>query len=271
MSPISVANEATEKPGGFYFPIPREIHAVRLRNEAAITQYVNVKPRVIYSLTFGTTRTCAQNEVLRVSAGGMSSDLTIQTLYSADGSDTYAWAFETTSDFVKIAFHNPGNQEDPTCGPLIDHVAIKEMRPITYTKGNLVKNGGFEAGPHVYKNFSTGVLILPLKQDKYSPIPGWMVQYVKPVKYIDSKNFVVPSGSAAVELIGGKETGIAQTHPALARRVHFRNKEKQSSCGRESEVAPMGKYLVSGLSRKGIYEVKGQKLKDHEEQKLKTT
>ncbi|KAJ8565067.1 hypothetical protein K7X08_001527 [Anisodus acutangulus] len=192
---------AGRQPGGFYFPIPRGIHAVRLGNEAAISQYVNVKPRVIYSLTFGTTRTCAQNEVLRVSAGGMSSDLPIQTLYSADGSDTYAWAFETTSDFVKIAFHNPGNQEDPTCGPLIDHVAIKGMRPITYTK----------AGPHVYKNFSTGVLILPLKQDKYSPIPGWMVQYVKPVKYIDSKNFVVPSGSAAVELIGGKETGIAQT------------------------------------------------------------
>ncbi|KAH0682322.1 hypothetical protein KY285_019865 [Solanum tuberosum] len=77
--------------------------------------------------------------------------------------------------------------------------------------GNLVKNGGFEAGPHVFKNFSTGVLVLPLKQDKYSPIPGWMIQFAKPAKYIDSKHFLVPSGNAAIELIGGRETGIAQT------------------------------------------------------------
>ncbi|CAN4107211.1 unnamed protein product [Withania somnifera] len=141
----------------------------------------------------------------------MSSDLSIQTLYSADGGDTYAWAFKTTSNFVKVTFHNPGMQEDPACGPLIDHVAIKEMPMATYTKGNLVKNGGFEAGPHVFKNFSSGVLVLPLKQDKYSPIPGWMVQFAKPAKYIDSKHFSVPSGNAAVELIGGRETGIAQT------------------------------------------------------------
>ncbi|XP_060184757.1 protein DUF642 L-GALACTONO-1,4-LACTONE-RESPONSIVE GENE 2-like isoform X2 [Lycium barbarum] len=75
---------------------------------------------------------------------------------------------------------------------------------------NLVKNGGFEVGPHVFKNFSREVLVLPLKQDKYSPIPGWMVQFMKPAKYIDSKHFLVPWGNAAVELIGGRETGIAQ-------------------------------------------------------------
>ncbi|OIT38111.1 PREDICTED: uncharacterized protein LOC109239859 [Nicotiana attenuata] len=198
------------QPGGFYFPIPRGAHAVRLGNEASISQYVKVKPNTTYSLTFGATRTCAQDEVLTVSAAGMSSDLPIQTLYSADGGDTYAWAFKANSDLVKVTFHNPGIQEDPTCGPLIDHVAIKEMSPATYTKGNLVKNGGFENGPHVFKNFSTGVLVLPLKQGPYSPIPGWMVQFAKPAKYIDSKHFLVPSGFGAVELIGGRETGIAQ-------------------------------------------------------------
>ncbi|KAJ8565066.1 hypothetical protein K7X08_001526 [Anisodus acutangulus] len=114
----------------------------------------------MYSFTFGATRTCAQDEVLRVSAGGMSSDLPIQTLYSADGGDTYAWAFESTSDFVEVTFHNPGIQEDPTCGPLIDHIAIKEMPMATYA--------------------AKGVLVLPVKQDKYSPTPGWMVQFMKP-------------------------------------------------------------------------------------------
>lgn len=76
--------------------------------------------------------------------------------------------------------------------------------------GNLVKNGGFEYGPHVFKNFSTGVLLLPKIQDLYSPLPGWIIESMKPVKYIDSKHFLVPSGLAAIELIGGRECAIAQ-------------------------------------------------------------
>ncbi|CAA2990159.1 Hypothetical predicted protein [Olea europaea subsp. europaea] len=76
--------------------------------------------------------------------------------------------------------------------------------------GNLVKNGGFEVGPHVFKNFSTGILVLPKRQDLYSPIPGWILESLKPVKYIDSKHFNVPSGFAAVEFVGGRETAIAQ-------------------------------------------------------------
>lgn len=123
------------QPGGFYFPIPRGAHAVRLGNEASIYQYVKVKPGVVYSLTFSVTRTCAQNEVLHVSVPGMFSELPIQTLYSADGGDTYAWAFKAASSVVKVTFYNPGVQEDPTCGPLLDAIAIKEILPLKYTKG----------------------------------------------------------------------------------------------------------------------------------------
>ncbi|XP_031103137.1 uncharacterized protein LOC116006788 [Ipomoea triloba] len=198
------------QPGGFYFAIPRGAHAVRLGNEASISQYLKVKPRAIYSVTFGATRTCAQDEVLAVSIPGQKSELPIQTLYSADGGDTYAWAFRAPSGVVKLTFHNPGVQEDPACGPLIDAVAIKEIPPLKYTKGNLVKNGGFESGPHLFTNFSTGVLVLPKGKDPYSSIPAWIVESLKPVKYIDSKHFLVPRGRAAVELIGGRETAIAQ-------------------------------------------------------------
>ncbi|CAA2976160.1 uncharacterized protein LOC111365947 [Olea europaea subsp. europaea] len=201
------------QPGGFYFAVPRGVHAVRLGNEASVSQYIkNLNAGTIYTLTFGATRTCAQDEALRISVnpGRMSSDLPIQTLYSSDGGDTYAWSFKATSNVVKVTFHNPGMQEDPTCGPLLDAIAIKEMLPLTYTRGNLVKNGGFEVGPHVFKNFSTGILVLPKRQDLYSPIPGWIVESLKPVKYIDSKHFNVPSGFAAVEFVGGRETAIAQ-------------------------------------------------------------
>ncbi|KAJ0042634.1 hypothetical protein Pint_17897 [Pistacia integerrima] len=198
------------QPGGFYFAVPRGVHAVRLGNEASISQSVNVKAGVIYTLTFGATRTCAQDEVLRVSVPGQSNDLPIQTLYSSDGGDTYALAFKAISKVVKVTFHNPGIQEDPACGPLLDAIAIKEMLPLKYTKGNLVKNGGFEVGPHVFKNFSTGVLLPPKQQDLISPLPGWIIESLKPVKYIDKKHFFVPSGFAAIELVAGRESAIAQ-------------------------------------------------------------
>ncbi|GMN54730.1 hypothetical protein TIFTF001_023859 [Ficus carica] len=198
------------QPGGFYLAVPRGEHAVRLGNEASVSQNVVVKPGSVYSLTFGATRTCAQDEVLRISAGSQSSDLSIQTLYSSDGGDCYAYTFKAESKVVKITFHNPGIQEDPSCGPLLDHIAIKEVWPLRYTRGNLVKNSGFEIGPHVFKNFSTGILLPPKIQDLISPLPGWIIESLKPVKYIDRKHFSVPSGFAAIEFVAGRESAIAQ-------------------------------------------------------------
>ncbi|XP_041028586.1 uncharacterized protein LOC121268393 [Juglans microcarpa x Juglans regia] len=199
------------QPGGFFFAVPRGVHAVKLGNEASISQGVNVNPGSIYSITFGATRTCAQDEVLRVSVPGQSTDLSIQTLFSSNGGDTYAFAFKATSKVVKMTFHNPGIQEDPTCGPLLDAIAIKELLPLKYsTRGNLVKNAGFEIGPHVFKNFSTGILLPPKQLDLISPLPGWIIESLKPVKYIDRKHFYVPSGLAAIELVAGRESAIAQ-------------------------------------------------------------
>ncbi|KAJ6747486.1 F17A17.37 PROTEIN [Salix koriyanagi] len=159
------------QPGGFYLAIPRGVHAVRLGNEASISQNLALKRGSIYALTFGATRTCAQDE---------------------------------------LTFHNPGIQEDPTCGPLLDAIAIKELLPLKYSKGNLVKNGGFEVGPHVFTNFSTGILLPPKQIDQISPLPGWIIESLKPVKYIDSKHFFVPKGLAAIELVAGRESAIAQ-------------------------------------------------------------
>ncbi|XP_027066800.2 protein TEEBE-like [Coffea arabica] len=209
------------QPGGFYFAIPRGAQAARLGNEASISQYVKVKPGAMYSLTFAVTRTCAQDEKLRGSVPGFSTELPIQTLFSSDGGDTYAWAVKATSDVFKVTFHNPGIQEDPTCGPLLDAIAIKEILPLRYTKGNLVKNGDFETGPHVFKNFSTGVLLLPKRTDIYSSLPGWIVESLKPVKYVDSKHFSVPQGLAAIELVGGIETAIAQIIRTVPNKFYF--------------------------------------------------
>jgi len=130
------------QPGGFYFPVPRGVHAVRLGNLGTISQNVRVKSGLVYSLTFGATRTCAQDENIKVSVPGQANELPLQTVFSSDGGDTYAWAFKATSDVVKVTFHNPGVQEDRTCGPLLDVVAIKEILPLRYTRGKSINISG---------------------------------------------------------------------------------------------------------------------------------
>ncbi|KAE8697175.1 NAC domain [Hibiscus syriacus] len=142
--------------------------------------------------------TCAQDEVLKISVPGQTSGISIQTLYSTDG----------------------GVQEDPTCGPLLNAIAIKEMPPLTYTQGNLVRNGGFEIGPHTFKNYSTGVLLPPHKQDSISPLPGWIVKSLKPVKFIDKRHFSAPSGLFAIEMVAGIESAIAQVITTVPNKLY---------------------------------------------------
>ena len=117
------------QPGGMFFAVAHGVHAVRLGNEASISQTIKVKPGSLYALTFGASRTCAQEEVLSVIVLPQKGDLPLQTLYSSNGGDTYAWGFIPTSNTVTVKFHNPGVQEDPACGPLLDAVAIKELFP----------------------------------------------------------------------------------------------------------------------------------------------
>ncbi|XP_059649131.1 protein DUF642 L-GALACTONO-1,4-LACTONE-RESPONSIVE GENE 2-like [Cornus florida] len=198
------------QPGGMYFAVAHGVHAVKLGNKATISQTIVVKPGSLYALTFGATRTCAQDEVLRVSVPPETGDLPLQTLYSSNGGDTYAWGFRATSNVSKVIFHNPGVQEDPSCGPLLDVVAIKELFPPRPTRDNLVKNGGFEEGPHLLTNSSHGVLLPPKQKDITSPLPGWIIESLKAVKFVDSKHFNVPFGLAAVELVAGRESAIAQ-------------------------------------------------------------
>ncbi|KAL5719771.1 hypothetical protein ACHQM5_012512 [Ranunculus cassubicifolius] len=208
------------QPGGMFFAVAHGVHAVRLGNEASVAQTVAVKPGSFYAITFGASRTCAQDEVLRVSVAPQSGDLPLQTLYSSFGGDVYAWGFKATSKVAKITFHNPGMQEDPACGPLIDAVAIKELTPPTLTRVNMVKNGGFEEGPYVFKNNSEGVLIPPKQEDYTSPLPGWIIESLKAVKFIDSKHFNVPVGLYAVELVAGRESAIAQVLRTVPNKLY---------------------------------------------------
>lgn len=85
----------------------------------------------------------------------------------------------------------------------------------------------------MFPNTSWGVLIPPNIEDDHSPLPGWMVESLKAVKYIDSDHFSVPQLKRAVELVAGKESAIAQvarTIPGKMYALSFAVGDASNSC-----------------------------------------
>jgi len=199
-----------QKQGDMLLVVPEGAYAIRLGNEASIKQKVAVQKGMYYAITFSAARTCAQEEKLNISVAPDSGVLPMQTLYSSNGWDSYAWAFKAMYDTVEILIHNPGVEEDPACGPLVDSIAMRTLYPPKLTGTNLLKNGDFEEGPYVFPDASWGTLIPPNIEDDHSPLPGWMVESLKAVKYIDAEHFAVPTKRRAVELVAGRESVIAQ-------------------------------------------------------------
>ncbi|XVF25483.1 hypothetical protein REPUB_Repub13aG0216200 [Reevesia pubescens] len=77
-------------------------------------------------------------------------------------------------------------------------------------KDNAVVNPGFEFGPWMFQNVSLGVLLPTNLDEETSPLPGWMVESNRAVRYIDSNHYAVPEGKRAIELVSGKEGIISQ-------------------------------------------------------------
>ncbi|KAK7377249.1 hypothetical protein VNO80_02671 [Phaseolus coccineus] len=222
-----------QKQGDMLLVVPEGAYAVRLGNEASIKQRIKVMKGMYYSITFMVARTCAQEERINISVTPDWGVIPIQTLYTSSGWDPIAFGFRAESETVEMLIHNPGKEEDPACGPLIDSVALRTLYPPRATNQNLLKNGGFEEGPYVFPNSSWGVIIPPNIEDDHSPLPGWMVESLKAVKYIDSDHFSVPQGKRAVELIAGKESAIAQvarTIPGKTYVLSFSVGDASNSC-----------------------------------------
>ncbi|KAL9669652.1 hypothetical protein QQ045_007199 [Rhodiola kirilowii] len=214
-----------KKQGDMLLVVPEGAYAVRLGNEASITQKLKVVRGNYYSITFSTARTCAQEEKLNVSVYPNSEKndwgiLPMQTMYSSNGWDLYSWAFQADASLVDLTIHNPGVEEDPACGPLIDSIALKPLSIPKPTKDNIIKNGDFEEGPYVIPSTGGGVLIPPYIEDDHTPLPGWKVESLKAVKYVDTEHFNVPGGKRAIELIGGKESAIRQLVRTIPGKIY---------------------------------------------------
>lgn len=127
--------ESGHKQGDMLLVVPEGAYAVRLGNEASIKQSVPVTKGLNYAITFCAARTCAQEETLNISVTPEWGVLPMQTLYSSSGWDCYAWGFVALSNVAEILIHNPGVEEDPACGPLIDAVAMRLLYPPKRTNG----------------------------------------------------------------------------------------------------------------------------------------
>ncbi|XP_026454487.1 uncharacterized protein LOC113355761 [Papaver somniferum] len=83
-------------------------------------------------------------------------------------------------------------------------------KEITKLKKKLVLNGGFEVGPAFSNNSLGGVLMSAESNPAKSPLNQWAI--FGTVKYITTnKNYKVPEGVAAVELVSGKSSGVQTT------------------------------------------------------------
>uniref|UniRef100_M8C5L0 DUF642 domain-containing protein n=1 Tax=Aegilops tauschii TaxID=37682 RepID=M8C5L0_AEGTA len=208
---------AGQHQGGMILIVPQGDHAVRLGNDAGIGQVVQVEKGSEYAITFSAARTCAQLESLNISAGSVSQTVDLQTLYSIEGWDAYALAFQAVDEQASIEFRNPGMEDDPTCGPILDNVAIKKLFSPDKAKENMVINGDFEEGPWMFPNTSFGVLLPTNLDEQTSALPGWMIESNRAVRFVDSDQYTVPQGKRAIELLSGKEGIISQ----MAQNFHY--------------------------------------------------
>ncbi|PNX96482.1 glutamate-gated kainate-type ion channel receptor subunit GluR13, partial [Trifolium pratense] len=202
--------ESGQKQGGMILIVPQGRHAIRLGNDAEISQDVPVEKGSIYSVTFCAARTCAQLESLNVSVASASQTIDLQTLYNVQGWNPYAVSFNADEDTFRLVFKNPGMEDDPTCGPIIDNIAIKKLFTPDKPKDNAVINGDFEEGPWMFQNTSMGVLLPTNLDGETSSLPGWIVESNRAVRFIDSDHYAVPQGRRAIELLSGKEGIISQ-------------------------------------------------------------
>ena len=134
--------QSGQKQGDMLLVVPEGAYAVRLGNEASIKQKVKLNKGLFYAITFSAARTCAQEEKLNVSVLPTNEkrdwgEIPIQTMYGSNGWESFTCGFRAGYPEGEIVIHNPGVEEDPACGPLIDSVALKVLNPPRRTRGEL--------------------------------------------------------------------------------------------------------------------------------------
>ncbi|KAG6506959.1 hypothetical protein ZIOFF_032293 [Zingiber officinale] len=155
--------ESGQKQGGMILIVPERSRALWLGNEVQISQGLQLEKGASY------------------------------TLYNVEGWDAYAWAFHAEADDGTeslLSFKNPRMEDDPTCSPIIDSIAIKKLFTPKRPKG-----------PWMFQNARLDVLLPTNLEEAMSALLGWLVESNRAVRYIDSNHFIVPQGKRVVEFL----------------------------------------------------------------------
>ncbi|KDP46284.1 hypothetical protein JCGZ_10124 [Jatropha curcas] len=225
--PFQLLNQNTTIPGWSFegtvlyvtatdtIALPGNGHAIQLGQDGKINQTFSPSADYIhYLLTFSLATSggsnCSSNASVGVSASDRPSVFFFKQNYGKEKWESYgvylgSWELEEKINLVieSEATESDGNE---TCWPLIDKLLLKSIETLVPSNDNLLLNGGFEFGPEFQSNSSEGILLDPVPTPVLSPLRHWSITGT--VKYIDSKNYFVPEGNAAVEIVSGVSAGI---------------------------------------------------------------
>ncbi|XP_044466918.1 uncharacterized protein LOC123196843 isoform X2 [Mangifera indica] len=194
--------------------LPDNGHAIQLGQDGKINQtFIATGDNMNYLLTFILApggQNCSVNADLAVSAPDSSGVFSLKQHYGKESWESYGhylgrW---NQGEPINLVIESSTSESDvnSTCWPVIDKLILKTVTTLVQATDNLVLNGGFEVGPDFLSNSTEGILLESAPSPVQSALPQWAV--IGTVKYINSKQFFVPEGNAAVELVSGVSTGI---------------------------------------------------------------
>ncbi|XP_042007910.1 uncharacterized protein LOC121756424 [Salvia splendens] len=194
--------------------LPRNGHAILLQEDGKINQaFVANGEEMQYLLTFTLGRraqNCTANASLVVSAPDSSAQFSLTLKYGKESWEVYglhlgSWGGGESVNLV-IESQDIDAEPETTCWPVVDAVMLSTVGSLKQGDDNLLPNGGFELGPAFPDFPNDGVLLDSEPSLIESALQQWTVTGT--VKYIDAKNFFVPEGKAAVEIVSGVSAGV---------------------------------------------------------------
>ncbi|GAA0151000.1 hypothetical protein LIER_09816 [Lithospermum erythrorhizon] len=195
--------------------LPGNGHAILLGEDGKINQTFkadsnNQRFLLTFTMSLG-GQSCVANASLIVSAPDSEFHFSLKQNYSKGHLDSYGHQLGSWggAEEKNLVLQSEAIDIDPnsTCWPIVDSLRVKAVDP-TLNDG-LLNNGGFEVGPPFLETSSEGVLLDSVSSQVQSALQPWTVTGT--IKYINSKNYFIPEGDAAVELVSGAGAGIQTT------------------------------------------------------------
>lgn len=203
-SPFVLLNENSTIPGwtfqgevryvtaGVNASLPRNGHAILLGQDGKINQTFTANGDVMqYLLTFTLAQAgqnCKANVSLVVSAPDSSMEFSLTQKYSKETWEVYGHRLGSWGDgeYINLILQSQATDVDPNsaCWPVVDTLLLKTIGP-----------------PAFLDSSGEGVLLVSEPSLVESALQQWTT--MGNVKYINSKNYFVPEGKAAIEIVSG--------------------------------------------------------------------